>query len=152
MEQASLARRPKERNLCVSLWEKLNFCQLWKVKLSLNLTPSSLWPLNCFHSSFGKEPMWFDKFQSLICILIQPIPVNLAYLFICLMFIYFLRERETECKQGRGRERGSHRIQSRLQALNCQHRALRRARTQELRDHDLTWSQMPNWATQVPCS
>ena len=33
------------------------------------------------------------------------------------MLIYFFeRERETECKQRRGRERGRHRIRSRLQA------------------------------------
>ena len=45
------------------------------------------------------------------------------------MFIYFLREREREreCKWGRDRERGRHRIQSRLQALSCQHTALCRA-------------------------
>ena len=35
----------------------------------------------------------------------------------------FIFERETEHKQGRGRERGRHRIRSRLQALSGQHRA-----------------------------
>ena len=40
-----------------------------------------------------------------------------------LTFIVFLRERETEHELGRGRETGRHRIQSRLQALSCQHRA-----------------------------
>ena len=39
-----------------------------------------------------------------------------------LMFI-FERWRKTEHEQGRGRERGRHRIQSRLQSLSCQHRA-----------------------------
>ena len=44
------------------------------------------------------------------------------------------RDRETEHEQGRGREREGqrHRIGSRLQALNCQHRAQSRAQTQEL--------------------
>ena len=32
----------------------------------------------------------------------------------------FLREAETEHEWGKGRERGRHRIQSRLQALSCQ--------------------------------
>ena len=54
----------------------------------------------------------------------------------------FLRETETECKCVRGRERGRHRIQSRLQALSCQHRAQCRAWNHELWDHDLSWSQM----------
>ena len=43
----------------------------------------------------------------------------------------FLRDRETECKLGRGRERGRHRIRSRLQALSCQHRAQCGAQTRE---------------------
>ena len=54
------------------------------------------------------------------------------YLFV------FEGERETEHEQGRGRERGRHRIQSRLQALNCQHRARCGAQTREPRDHDLS--------------
>ena len=53
-----------------------------------------------------------------------------------------LRERGTECKWGRGRERGRHRIQSRLQALSCQHRARRGARTHRLQDHDPSGSWM----------
>ena len=43
-------------------------------------------------------------------------------LFTYFCFILFLRERHTEYKLGRGRERGRHRIQRRLQALSCQHR------------------------------
>ena len=58
----------------------------------------------------------------------------------CLFFFFFERERETECEQGRGRERGRHRIQSRHQALSCQHRARCRAWTHEPGDHDLRWS------------
>ena len=41
----------------------------------------------------------------------------------------------------RGRDRGRNRIQSRLQALRCQHRGQRGARTHELGDHDLR----PSW-------
>ena len=40
-----------------------------------------------------------------------------------------VKERETECEWERGRERGRHSIQRRLQALSCQHRARRGART-----------------------
>ena len=61
-------------------------------------------------------------------------------MFICV----WERERQTECEQGRGRERGRHRIQSRLQPLSCQHRARRRAWTHEPWDHDLSWSQTLN--------
>ena len=53
-----------------------------------------------------------------------------------LTFIYFW-ETETEHKWGRSKERGRHRIRSRLQALSCQHRAQCGARTHEARDHDL---------------
>ena len=59
------------------------------------------------------------------------------------MFIYFERER---ARAGEGqRERGSHRIGSRLQALSCQHRARLGARTHELWDHDLSWSWTLTW-------
>ena len=54
------------------------------------------------------------------------------------------RERERQHEWGRGRERRRHRIQSRLQALSCQHRARSRARIHEPRDHDLSRSQMLN--------
>ena len=65
---------------------------------------------------------------------------------IFLVFIY-LRERQRETKWRRGRERGRHRIQSRLQALSCQHRHRARCRawTHKRWDHDLSWSQTPNW-------
>ena len=58
----------------------------------------------------------------------------------------FIFERERECKQGRSRERerGRHRIQSRLQALNCWHRARRGAQTHKPWDHDLSRSRTLN--------
>ena len=74
----------------------------------------------------------------------HPVMLHLKNL---LMFIYFWqrereRERETEYQAGgrRGRARGRHRIRSRLQALSCQHRARRRARTHRPWDHDLSRS------------
>ena len=74
--------------------------------------------------------------------------LNFIYLFIYL-FIYsvylFLRERQTEWEQGKIRERGRHRIWSRLQALSCQHRDWGGAQTQELWDYDLSQSRMLNW-------
>ena len=42
------------------------------------------------------------------------------------------------------RERGRHRIWSRLQVPSCQHRARCRARTHTLWDHDLSRSRIPN--------
>ena len=76
--------------------------------------------------------------------------VFLSFLKIFSMFILG-RERETEHEQGRGRERRSPRIWSRLQAPSCQPKAWHRAWTQEPWDHDLSWSQSAtNWATQVP--
>ena len=60
---------------------------------------------------------------------------------IFLIFIYFWeREREKEHEQGTDRERGRHRIWSRLQALSCWHRAWRRAQTHRLQDYDLSQS------------
>ena len=56
----------------------------------------------------------------------------------------FLRETETECEWVRDRERGRHRIWSRIQALSSQPRAQCGARTHELWDHDLSQSQMLN--------
>ena len=59
-------------------------------------------------------------------------------------FYLFLRQRETEHEQGRVRERGRHRIRSRLQALSCQHRAWCGAQTHGLWDHDLSGSRTLN--------
>ena len=63
------------------------------------------------------------------------------------MFLYFWyreRERERESMSRGGAERGQHRIQSRLQALSCQHRAQRGAQTHKPWDHDLSQSLMLN--------
>ena len=73
--------------------------------------------------------------------------------FFFLMFIYFW-ERETECKQGRSRKRGRHRIQSRLQDPSCQHRARGGAKTHKPWDPDLIRRVrlrcLTNWAIQAP--
>ena len=55
-----------------------------------------------------------------------------------------------EYEQGRVRERGRHRLWSRLQTLSCQHREQRGAWTNKLWDHDLSWSRLLNRDTQVP--
>ena len=60
-----------------------------------------------------------------------------------LFFLMFTHVWKTETEHERGgAERGRHRIRSRLQALNCQHRAGHRAQTHEPWDHDLSrsWS------------
>ena len=78
-----------------------------------------------------------------------------------LMFIYlkkfffnvylFMGQRETEHERGRGRERGRHRIGTRLQALSHQPRARRGARTHGPRDRDLAEvGRLTDCATQAP--
>ena len=57
----------------------------------------------------------------------------------------FLRQRERQSMNGGGSERGRHRIRNRHQALSCQHRAGRGARTHGPRDHDRSQSQTLNW-------
>ena len=68
------------------------------------------------------------------------------FLFIFLTFllkkfffiVYFWQRERDRAWAGEGqRKRGRHRIGSRPQALSCQHRAQRGARTQEQQDHDL---------------
>ena len=61
-----------------------------------------------------------------------------------ILYFYFYLFLEDRCKQGKGRERGRHRIWSGLQALNCQHRDRRGARTLGPWDHDLSRSPMLN--------
>ena len=66
-------------------------------------------------------------------------------------FYLFLGQRETEHERGRGRQRGTHRIGNRLQALSHQPRARRGARTHGQRDRDLAEVGRPtDCATQAP--
>ena len=75
-----------------------------------------------------------------VLLLIFLICMSVSYFFIFM----FILERWTEHEWGRGRERGRHRIWSRLQVPSCQHRAWCGAWTHELWDHDLSRSWMPN--------
>ena len=59
----------------------------------------------------------------LICISLMMSDVE-HFFFIFFNLYLFLRQRETEHERGGGRERGRHRIGSRLQALSCQHAGL----------------------------
>ena len=59
-------------------------------------------------------------------------------------FYLFLRERKKQNVSRGEAERGRHRIWSRLQALSCQHRVPRGARTHEIRDRDLSQSRTLN--------
>ena len=66
------------------------------------------------------------------------------------MFI-FERERQTECKWARGRERGRHRIWSRLQDLSCHTEP--DAGLELMNCEIMTWAEvgrLTNWATQAP--
>ena len=74
------------------------------------------------------------------CVLLkQEDEKKVCFFFIFLNVSLFLRERETEHKQGKGRERGRHGIWS-----SCQHRAWCGAQTHEPGDHNLSQSQTPN--------
>ena len=57
--------------------------------------------------------------------------------------VYFWRRERVRAGEGQ-RERGKHRIQSRIQALSCQHRARHGAWTHEPWDHDLSPSRTLN--------
>ena len=63
---------------------------------------------------------------------------------ISMFLMFYFWERKTEREQGMDRERGRHRIWSRLQGLSYQHRAWRGAWTHELWDQDLSWSRTLN--------
>ena len=64
------------------------------------------------------------------------------------VYLFILRESEHAHKWGRGREKGIHRIWSRLQAPSCQHRAQCKAWAHEPWDHDLSWSRTLNQLSQ----
>ena len=89
--------------------------------------------------SFSKKCVWNERQKSSLAF----------YLIFC--NVYFCesdRERDRDREwAGEGGERGRHRIQRRLQALSCQHRSQRGARTHEPWDHDLSWGQMLNQLT-----
>ena len=82
-----------------------------------------------------------------VLLLIFLICMSVSYFFIFM----FILERWTEHEWGRGRERGRHRIWSRLQALSFQHRPQCGARTDELWDRDLSWSQVLNRLSCLRC-
>ena len=107
-------------------WEILFVCfrLLWKPQLTHKIIS---WPLRKQEKDVGGYT-W---------------PRNIYLFNFCNVLFYFW-ERQRESEQGRGRERGRHRIQSRLQALSCQHGAQSRAQTHKLWDHDLSWSRMLN--------
>ena len=84
----------------------------------------------------------------LMSIMLLIVLIMVFFLFIYLKkffltFIYFW-DRERQSMNGGGSERGRHRIWNRLQALSCQHRAWRGARTHGPRDHDLSRSRPLN--------
>ena len=62
-----------------------------------------------------------------------------------LMYLFWETDR---VRVERDRERGRHRIRSRLQILSCQHRAWHGAWTHKPWDHDLRWSRTLNWLSQ----
>ena len=73
--------------------------------------------------------------------------INVFFFFLNVSL--FMRQRQTEHEWGRDRERGRHRIQSRFQALSCQHRAWHGVCEPRI----MTWAEvrgLTNWATQVP--
>ena len=73
-----------------------------------------------------------------------------SLLLFCNVYL-FLRQRETEHEWGRGRERGRHRMWSRLQAPSYQPRVRQRARTHGPRDRDLAEvGRLTDCATQAP--
>ena len=91
----------------------------------------------------SETPINLNLISSSVCYFLTIIQNNLHFFNVYL----FLRERERETEQewGRGRERGKHRIQSRLQALSCQPRDRYGAWTHEPWDHDLSRSWTFNW-------
>ena len=87
--------------------------------------PVATWPFTSFWACLSKSPC------SIRTLLIGP-GAHHNPGFVNKSFLMFIFERETECERGRGREREGHRIQSRLQALSCQHRSPHGARTHQL--------------------
>ena len=95
---------------------------------------------------FGKYFILSEKLED-ICYVYLELCVFYFFYFLCkknffLSLFIFERERgrQSVSRGGAERERGRHRIQSRLQPRSCQHRARLGARTHEPWDHDLSWS------------
>ena len=81
-------------------------------------------------------------FESSLSLSLMSLAKGLSILltFLNKKILMFIFEKERESRRGAERERGRHRIRSRLQVLSCQHRAQHRAWTHQPWDHDLSWS------------
>ena len=114
----------KSTEFCMKLKMSFYVCEEpYKIRTQIPLAP-------CKNYTFVEAEMGKALDLSL--------PDPFKIFFYCL----FLRQRESMSREGA--ERGRHRIQSRLQALSCQHRAQHGAWTHRLWDHDLSWSQTLN--------
>ena len=124
-----------------------SFHLLWVKVASFNW---NLWPTFWPHRLCPASCLALHVFAESYCVL--------KWLFhglnLCNFNVYLsLGQRETEHERGRGRERGRHRIGSRLQALSHQPRAWCGARTHGPRDRDLAEvGHLTDWATQAPLS
>ena len=118
-------------------WERnfdIYFLAFWFFELETYMTSAC-------HNAWQSRPMYPFPFP----------PLRYSYAgCVCIFFnVYlFLRETGTEHEWGRGRERGRHRIWSRLPARSCQDRAQRGARTHRPWDRDVTESQTLNRLTE----
>ena len=135
--------------------------QVWLGKIVGSLASQKIWfyPLL---SLFGIRGFWLGCFISNLVTphKIVEILVNLhcafnKFITLKKHFFMFLflgeREGETEHEQGGGRERGRHRVSSRLQALSCRHRDWRGAPTLGWWNHGLSEvGCSTNWTTHVP--
>ena len=72
------------------------------------------------------------------------VPVNPFFFKFLKTFLFIFEGERDQAWAGRSRERGRHRIWSRLQVLSRQHRTQCRAWTHKLWDHDLSQSWMLN--------
>ena len=92
----------------------------------------------------GLERVWKSEYFSFLFF-----SFLFSFLFSFFLFLhtylptYLLLERQ--CEWGRGKERERHRIWSRLQALNWQHRARHRAQAHGLWHHDVSRSWRLTW-------
>ena len=89
------------------------------------------------HKPFKIFYFFLSQFQDLN--LSKNLSVSLNFSF----NVYFWERDRVWVGEGQ-RERGRHKIQSRLQAPSCQHRVRCRAQTPKMWDHDLNRSQMLN--------